>query len=94
MKVNSISSFNYNSTKPSFKHTAVPYPEYENAYYNTQSNLETKIIGLANKISDLFSPKVTKEAAEIKSGIDSVYDNKMDKETKISAQKHLLSVLA
>lgn len=94
MKVNAISSFNYNSNRPSFKHTAVPYPEYENAYYNTPDSLETKIIGLANKISDLFSPKVTKEAAEIKSGIDTVYSKQTDKKAKIAAQKQLLSVLA
>lgn len=88
MKVNSINSINYNSYKPSFKHTAVPYPEYEKAYkYATSSNSVMSTI--INKISDLFSPEVTKEAVEIKSQIDKLYNIKTP-----SPKEHLLSVLA
>lgn len=77
MKINSISSTNYinNSYKQSFKHVAVPYPEYENAYIAKHTNPENKIAALINKISDLFHPEVTKEAKNIKSKIDDAYEN-------------------
>ena len=54
MKVNSINTININFLKPSFKHSAVPYPEYEAAYYNSDSVLEA----ITYKISQLFSPKL------------------------------------
>ncbi len=94
MKIKSINSFNYNSTKPSFKHTAVPYPEYESAYYNTPDTLGTKISDLVCKISELFSPKVTKEASEIKENIDNIYSAKNKEISELSPKKQLLSVLA
>ncbi len=94
MKVNSISSFNYNSIRPSFKHTAVPYPEYESAYYKDPETIGTKILSIADKISELFSPKVTKEAEEIKSGIDKLYSKQTEKKNDVSPKKQLLSVLA
>lgn len=93
MKVNSINSINTISNysnklnNPSFKHTAVPYPEYENAYVHKQVGFHDKISILVAKLSDLFHPEVTKQANEIKSQIDSIYDDK-------SAKKQLVSVLA
>lgn len=80
MKINSISSFNYNVNRPSFKHTAVPYPEYESAYsYNNDSEfVSRKVDSVVSKLAALFSPKVSKEAKAIKSDIDSIYkDNKV-----------------
>ncbi|HIS88765.1 TPA: hypothetical protein IAA87_05020 [Candidatus Avigastranaerophilus faecigallinarum] len=94
MKVNSINSFNYNSTIPSFKHTAVPYPEYESAYYKNSDTFSEKIQNIAEKIAALFSPKVTEEAAKIKANIDSVYLNKSSLDDNLSPKKQLLSVLA
>ena len=94
MKVNSISSFNYNSIRPSFKHTAVPYPEYESAYYNAPDTFGTKILNIADKITELFSPKVTKEASQIKANIDDVYANKTVDIDELPPKKQLLSVLA
>lgn len=90
MRVNSINNYNYNSNIPSFKHTAVPYPEYPNAYNVKESQIETKIISAIDKLTDLFSPKVSKEAMEIKSGIDSIYSDSPKK----AAKQRLLSVLA
>ncbi len=87
MKVNSINTINTlnnNYSKLSFKHTAVPYPEYEAAYYNTNSLLDS----IVDKISQLFSPKVSKEADKIKTQIDNIYDQ------KTNPKKQLLSVLA
>ncbi len=91
MKVNSISSINnfkYNNNNISFKHTAVPYPEYESAYvsYGKQSNFFSDMF---SKLSQMFTPEVKNEAKNIKSEIDSVYsaDNQEPK-------KALLSVLA
>ena len=88
MKVNSINSIKYNTYKQSFKHTAVPYPEYEKAYKYTTSS-ENIVSSIINKISDLFNPEVTKEAIEIKSKIDKLYSVKTP-----SPKEHLLSVLA
>ena len=90
MRVNSINTFNYSSNRPSFKHTAVPYPEYPNAYTVKENQIETKIISTIDKLADLFSPKVSKEAMEIKSGIDSIYADSPKK----AAKQRLLSVLA
>ncbi len=85
MKVNSINTINNNYNKFSFKHTAVPYPEFEYAYYNTSNSLLDSISEL---ISKLFSPKVSKETVEIKNQIDNIYDKQAD------PKKQLLSVLA
>ena len=89
MKVNSINTNTINNSysKLSFKHSAVPYPEYEYAYYNSNSFLDS----IAEKISQLFSPKVSKEADIIKNNIDNLYDYNNSKTTP---QKQLLSVLA
>lgn len=92
MKVNSINSirnFNtYNSKQNAlaFKHTAVPYPEFESAYNPKHSGFKTKISFLVDKISDLFHPEVTKEAQSIKSEIDKIYDE--------NPKAKLVSVLA
>ena len=91
MKVNSINSINTinnNSYKQSFKHTAVPYPEYEKAYLYADKS-SSFVSSIINKISDLFNPEVTKEAVEIKSKIDKLYSVKTP-----SPKEHLLSVLA
>lgn len=88
--INSISSYNTNkSANLSFKHIAVPYPEYEErgAYSNNHHlNVQSKISQLVGKISDLFHPSVTKEANEIKKQIDQLYDEK-------DANSQLISVL-
>ena len=90
MKVNSINSINnfkYNNNI-NFKHTAVPYPEYESAYisYGKQNNILSDMV---KKISEMFSPEVKSEAQNIKSQIDSVYE-----ENDKKPQKALLSVFA
>ena len=89
MKVNSINTLYNNYSKLSFKHTAVPYPEYESAYYNSSNGFSA----LAEKLSQLFSPKVSKETINIKSKIDSIYEQKSDK-NNLNPKKQLLSVLA
>lgn len=92
MKINSISSFNYNVNKTSFKHSAVPYPEYESAYsYNNDSEfVSQKVDSIVAKLSSLFSPKVTKEAKSIKSDIDSIYKKPVVNDPR----KKTLSVVA
>ena len=90
MRVNAINNVNYNRSVPSFKHTAVPYPEYINAYKTCDRSIESTILSTIEKLTDLFSPKVTKEAQEIKSGIDSLYANSAKK----AAKQRLVSVLA
>ena len=88
MKVNSINNISNYNKNVSFQKTAVPYPEYRNAYLQTCKK-DTVLNSLASKISDLFSPKVAKEAVEIKSKIDKIYDP-----STVSPREHLLSVLA
>lgn len=74
MKINAINAYNQNNNnnKASFKKTAVPYPEYEYAYYQQQTDI---ISYIADKLSKLFNPKVDKEAQMIKENIDSLCDN-------------------
>lgn len=94
MKINSISSFNYNSNKINFKRTAVPYPEYEYAYNNQNDSDFGKQVGnIIDKISDLFSPSTVKEADRIKSGIDNIYIQSEALKNK-TPKAQLLSVLA
>ena len=88
MKVNSINTINNNYNKYSFKRTASPYPDYENAYLYAKSS-DTFVNSLINKITALFNPEVTKEAVEIKSQIDKLYSVKTP-----SPKEQLLSVLA
>ena len=88
MKINAINNINNNYNKQSFKRTAVPYPEYFKAY-TQQCKTERVFNTLVDKISDLFHPDVTKEAVEIKSKIDKIYDPKY-----VSPKGQLLSVLA
>ena len=92
MKINSINTINKTSAlkQPSFKHTAVPYPEYKDAYDIKQYDLQDRISNIVTKIADLFHPEVTKEAKVIKSQIDDIYDKKPAK----AAKQQLLSVLA
>ena len=90
MKINSISSFNYNSNKINFKRTAVPYPEYEYAY-NKQNNSDFG--NIIDKIAGLFSPSTVKEADRIKSGIDNIYMQSETLKDK-TPKAQLLSVLA
>lgn len=94
MKINAINSYNYISNKTSFKHTAVPYPEYESAYaYSNDSEfVSRKVDSVVSKLASLFSPKVTKEANTIKSDIDSIYNN--NKSTVRDIRKNTLSIVA
>lgn len=78
MKINSVNSIGTFSrpggASMSFKHTAVPYPEYYDAYIFTAQEDKNIFGRLADKISDLFNPKVSKEAEEIKSKINTIFD--------------------
>ncbi len=94
MKINPISSYNSKTMNTSFKRTAVPYPEYELLYSEQTDTIETKVSDLLNKVYALFSPKVTKEAEKIKSGIDSLYPEPTTINNKKQAKQHLLSILA
>lgn len=91
MKINSISSINYNNNTASFKHTAVPYPEYESVKNKTS---ESGISAFIKKVSALFTPEVTKEASEIKSGIDNIYSKKTCDYTPKETKGQLLKVFA
>ena len=90
MRVSSLNNINYNKSIPSFKHTAVPYPEYPNAYNVCEKTVEKTIMDTIGKLADLFSPRVSKEAQEIKASIDSMYADSAKK----AAKQRLLSVLA
>lgn len=92
MKINSINTINNTNVikQASFKRTAVPYPEYKDAYYADRDNIQDTITTIISKISDLFHPEVTKEADKIKSKIDDIYDRYPEK----AVRKQLLSVLA
>ncbi|MCD7878716.1 MAG: hypothetical protein LUG16_02140 [Candidatus Gastranaerophilales bacterium] len=90
MKVNSINSLQYMTNTQSFKHSAVPYPEYQNAYEVKSSDFTDSIDSFIGKIADLFNPKASKEAAVIKSEIDDLYDD----DSKKTPKEHLLSVFA
>ncbi len=91
MRINSINNFSniYNNNKTSFKHVAVPYPEYENGYKPQPHHSKFKIDSIVNKLSELFTPEVTKQADEIKQQIDIVCDDEDQ-----SPKDNLLSVLA
>ena len=90
MRVSSINNINYNKSIPSFKHTTVPYPEYPNAYKTCDKTVEKTILNTIEKLTDLFSPRVSKEAQEIKAGIDSIYANS----AKQAGKQRIMSVLA
>ncbi len=90
MKINPINSLNNYTNNINFKRTAVPYPEYINAY-KPQLTFEEQVSNVINKIGSLFSPSVSKESENIKTGIDNLYVNKaLEKETP---KNQLLSVL-
>ncbi len=80
MRINPINNITYKTQ--SFKHTAVPYPEYEKAYIYAAA--DTSIF---HKIAKLFNPKVDKETEKIKTVIDKTYNGIP------TPQKQLLSVL-
>ena len=91
MKINAISSFNFSSNNVNFKRTAIPYPEYKNAYkYNP--SFEDQVTNVIDKISALFSPSVSAESSKIKSNIDSIYTDKTALVNK-APKEQLLSVL-
>ena len=90
MKINSISSFNFSSNNVNFKRTAIPYPEYKNAYkYNP--TFEEQVTNVIDKISTLFSPSVSAESSKIKSSIDNLYQDK-DSLVNKAPKQQLLSV--
>lgn len=92
MKINAINSAGYMTKDVSFKHTAVPYPEYESAY-NKQSRTDA-ITRVVDKISALFTPEVTKKSQKIKEDINKIYSNENISSYEQSPKNHLLSVLA
>lgn len=90
MKINSINNLNasYQAFKtPAFKHTAVPYPEYKDAYVIYSNKNRSVIDILSDKISDLFHPEISKEAKNIKSQINLVFDDR-------NTQKPVLNTVA
>ncbi len=89
MKINAINQAAYSINSPSFKSTAVPYPEYREAYILERLPLDARISNFVSRISDLFTPSVTKEAREIKSQINSIFDDDV-----AEPKKQLLTVLA
>lgn len=89
MKINSISSFNFSSNNLNFKRTAVPYPEYINAYKYNAPSFENVL----DKVSALFSPSITAESSKIKSNINNIYEDKTQMENK-TPKDQLLSVFA
>lgn len=88
MKINSINNINNNYNKPSFKRTAVPYPEYKTAYI-IKAGEDTLVSSIKNKINEIFRPDVTKEALNIKNQIDSFYGTQ-----EADPKQHLLTVFA
>lgn len=88
MRVNKINTINYISYKPAFKHTAVPYPEYQNKLQNTKP-LHVKFSEIIN---ELFNPTITKDSQNIKKQIDDLYQNKNN--SGESPKKSLISVFA
>ncbi len=98
MRVNSINSQQYlNISKTQkFGNSAVPYPEYKNAYVFDNRTIGEK---LSDAISALLHPQVANEAENIKSQIDSLYiaQNQVSNETSKTQQtpkESLLSVFA
>ena len=61
MRVNAINNVNYNRSVPSFKHTAVPYPEYINAYKPCDRSIESTILSTIEKLTDLLVQKLLKK---------------------------------
>ena len=99
MKINSINNayITNNNKNKSFKASAVPYPEYKTAYIVSCKKAGT-IEKMVDKISEFFSPKVTKEAKNIQKTIDLAFEeaakNVKSNRTSKSAKQALLSVLA
>ena len=95
MKISPINTYsNYKTNSVSFKHTAVPYPEFE-SYDMQEQTLDAKLSAFAKKVSSFFSPKVTQEADKIKTGIDCLYSEpQTGVNTKKQAHKRLVSILA
>lgn len=86
MKINYISNinnFSNYSKAVKFGHTAVPYPEYE--HIQTSNNQHDVFSIISHKISDFLHPEVSKQAKEIKSQIDSVFDANSVKGTRINS---------
>lgn len=81
--INSINTFGRPGAPRSFKHTAVPYPEYENAYIYDSSDNKGFFGKIAEKISDLFNPAVSKEAKDIKSQIDTIFGEEPKEQPQI-----------
>ena len=94
MKINPINQTNYMTKGVSFKHTVVPYPEYENAYHNQERT--SSVTRFVDRLSSLFTPEVSHKSKIIKDNINRLYESEtqvpdfIDKEPK----KHLLSVFA
>lgn len=81
--INSINTFGRPGSPRSFKQTAVPYPEYIDAYIYDSADEKGFFGKIADKISDLFNPQVSKEAKEIKSQINTIFDEKQKNQPQI-----------
>lgn len=88
MKINSITNYGQVSRNLNFKHSAVPYPEYESAYHKNEKEFNI-VENFVQKIAELFSPKVSKEAEFIKQEIDYIYSD-----SQVTPKQALLSVIA
>lgn len=82
MKISAINNYSSYATplKPqSFKHTAVPYPEYRIIEQQTKNGLGV-ISGFEKLLSSIFHPEVTKEAVKIQKQLDTIFaDNQHPK---------------
>ncbi|MBQ4123954.1 hypothetical protein IJD44_09610 [bacterium] len=86
MKINSINNLNAFSTQSksqTFGKTAVPYPEYKNAYIYSSTQSAGVIDRISEKISKLFQPEVSNEASRIKSQINTVFEDTASKKSQL-----------
>lgn len=82
MKINSINTLYQTQYKTSFKRTAVPYPEYRDAYVKpSNENIVSRLI------NSLFKPEVSEESNKIKAQIDKFVEQK-------NVKPQVLSVVA
>ena len=94
MKVNPINNTTYSPKTVSFKHTARPYPEYDNRdTYNKPS--QYAILRFVDRLSALFTPEITQKSQEIKNDINRIYSAPV-KNPDFNGNPHrqLLSVFA
>ncbi len=91
MRVNSINNtIKYNINVPSFKHTAVPYPEFENTYASSNKDNSNMFSSFFDK---LFGKDVSDESEKLKKQIDYICKNGSEDKMKNTTKK-LVAVYA